>query len=165
MPREVVIQLWCDPCDQAGEKVLAVGTWTVGVVQAEVSPGLHAVDVCEVHNKEMDQWFAMVNASPPFVRPDKPAVTSPAKPSKPADSFVYPCPVCGLESSSLSGRISHVWNVHRGGRPPVPEVCPECGVGQPTAQGMSAHRRSTHQYDALADALSGVKGYRPGKAI
>ena len=41
-----------------------------------------------------------------------------------------------------------------------PQNCPECRAEYPTGQGLASHRRLVHDYDALSDALSGVKGYR-----
>lgn len=163
MPREVVMQLWCDPCDAAGEKVAAVASWTAGAVKAEVQPSLHAIDVCEVHNKQMEDYAAAINAAPPFVRPAGAAKAPPAAPGRPVKpQGEYVCPVCDTGFSSASSRINHVWNVHRPGdeRTLTAGVCPDCGTVVDTAQGMAAHRRLGHGFDALHDALLGVKGFK-----
>jgi hypothetical protein len=53
--------------------------------------------------------------------------------------------------------VAHVWARHRtDARVDLKGICPECKMRVETNTGLSAHRRSTHGWDALLDALSGV---------
>jgi hypothetical protein len=70
------------------------------------------------------------------------------------------CPVCKRQIKN-NILVAHIWQEHRSDeKPAIPKICPECREQIDTGQGMTQHRKAAHGYDAVADALSGVKGYK-----
>lgn len=132
----------------------ATHTYTVGLVAGETKPALKVLELCDRHDKlagELAGILAGIGQTPALpAKVVAPAPTPP--PSRPS----WDCPLCG-EHLGRNVAVAHVWNRHRRDvRPEIPKRCPDCGHPA-TGQGMTAHRRSAHGYDALADALSGAR--------
>lgn len=157
--REMIMRRWCDECWHEGQlQNEASFTYTMGVVQGESRPALKVLELCEDHNKlavDLMDLLKEIGQLPDFTQAKKtPASSTPAVPQ-------LACPVCGMAMAKTS-LIGHVWSKHRTDRrPDQPRNCPTCGEFIDNGTGMSAHRRSSHGFDALADALAGVKGYKP----
>lgn len=154
--RELVERHWCDSCFLESEaKEAAVHTFTVGAVAGESRPMLKVLELCERHSKlvlELQALLSETGQTPELKA--KPAAT-------PVGQRAVPCPVCQV-SVKRSTLVAHVWRHHRTDeRPDHHAKCPTCHEQQRDGAGLAAHRRIVHSYDALADALSGVKGYRP----
>jgi hypothetical protein len=155
--REMIMRRWCDVCFAEGQlQQEAAHTFTVGAVVGEARPALKVVETCDVHQKMVADLMELLNGIgqiPEFKKaalPAAPVLTHPA----------VECPICRMDVGRNT-LVAHVWNKHRtDARPPTPKTCPECGERFDNGTGMSAHRRSIHDFDALADALGGVKGYR-----
>jgi len=161
--REMVWNKWCDACYSDGQaKVAALHTFTVGAVVGETRPGLKVLELCEQHGKlvtDLQALMAETGQLPDFAAAKpKPA---PVATSTPYAHRLTVCPICRGEYAR-NGMVSHVWRAHRTDqRPDYQGRCPDCGEDQFTGAGLAAHRRTAHGYDALEDALSGVKGYTP----
>jgi len=161
--REVEIHAWCDACWDDGEtRTPSVGPWTVGLLAGDDGqrPALKVLDLCEPHGKEVADLLELahlVGQPPTGAR----AAAAPARqPALPLQATrTVSCPVCQVRVKRNT-LVGHVWKQHRGQRPEFPGHCPECRAEYPTGQGLASHRRLVHDYDALSDALSGVKGYR-----
>jgi len=156
--RELVLNKWCDTCYLEEEaKVPVAFTFTAGVVLSENRPELKVVELCERHSKpftDLQALLAKIGQTP-----DVPA-KAPAQPSGYPQRLMV-CPICRAEYAR-NGMVSHVWRAHRTDkRPDLNGRCPTCREQQDNGAGLAAHRRITHGYDALQDALSGVKGYQP----
>lgn len=155
--REMVMNRWCDSCfleDQA--KVPAAHTFTVGASNGESRPALKVLELCERHAKLILDVQALLaeTGQTPELSSRRPA------PTAPTGQRLTPCPVC-QRSVPRNQLVAHVWRHHRADRRPDHHgKCPTCHEQQENGAGLAAHRRITHGYDALADALSGVKGYR-----
>jgi len=162
--REVEIHAWCDACWAADEtRTPSAGPWTVGLLAGDDGqrPALKVLDLCEPHGKEVADLLELTHrAGQPPTGARAAAAPVARQPALPLTATrEVSCPVCqvGVKRNTLVG---HVWKQHRGQRPEFPGRCPECRAEYPTAQGLASHRRLVHDYDALSDALSGVKGYR-----
>lgn len=153
--REMVMNRWCDSCFLESEaKVLAVSTFTVGACTGESRPALKVLELCERHAKMIQDVQALlaVTGQTPELLPKAPVAARPVN--------MQPCPVCQRETPR-NAMVAHVWRHHRTDeRPNYGVTCPTCHEQQESGAGLASHRRITHGFDALADALSGVKGYR-----
>ena len=159
--REMVWNKWCDACYADGEaKVPALLTFTAGVVAGEARPGLKVLELCDQHSKLVTDLQALLAETGQL--PDLTAKPKPAAPAAtPYAQRMTVCPICRAEFAR-NGMVSHVWRAHRTDRRPDHHGrCPTCGEQQRNSAGLAAHRRLEHGYDALEDALSGVKGYTP----
>lgn len=166
--RELILKVWCDICAmERGEDGLqlpmhmeASHTYTIGVVAGEARPALKLLEVCDTHNKvatELIDLLAQVGQTP-----DMPTVKPAARQAQPlseaqgAAKRLVPCPACRLEVQRNT-MVSHVWRHHRkDSRPDLHLTCPTCREKSANPAGLAAHRRQIHDFDALADALSGV---------
>lgn len=159
--REVVVRAWCDACWQDGEqRTPSTRTYTAGIVSGETRPGLKLVELCDVHDKMAVDLMALL-ADIGTVPDLKPKPKTPEPVSNSGATRLVPCPVCHIDVQR-NGLVSHIWSNHRSDEKPVyGTLCPECRTQYDTGQGLAAHRRSVHGYDAVAEALSGVKGYKP----
>lgn len=159
--RELRLLKWCDMCWQETEtQQEAVNSYSVGICSGESRPALKLVELCDTHQKVLVDLLALlanIGTTPDLI---------PKKSTKPVAALqtvrpTKPCPVCH-ELVGENVLVTHVWRMHRDDeRPPMPKVCPQCRAQVETGTGMSAHMRNVHQYSALDDALSGVKGYKP----
>lgn len=162
--REIVMLKWCDGCQLEGAlRTEATHTFTVGCVAGEQRPGLKVLELCDIHHKviaDLQQLLAEVGQTPELPPKPKPAESSTASYyATSRNSEPVQCPVCAKDMIRGS-LIGHVWSHHRKDkRPPAPTVCPDCGERYPSPAGCGVHRRQVHDFDALADVLSGVKGY------
>lgn len=183
MSRELIqiINKWCDCCEREAQKIdgqdtlpiktPAVATFVVGIGEGEGrKPSPRQVDVCDVHAKRIAELVDMISGAPGAVdlKPAKNTITNAALaavgrpiPSNPSTARKVDCPVCKTEYARGS-LVNHIWAAHRKDRrPELPTgVCPDCSARVPSAQGMGAHRRLTHGWSAVVEALAGVKGYR-----
>ena len=162
--REMVWNSWCDACYSDGEaKVPALHTFTVGAVGGETRPGLKLLELCEQHSKlilEVQVLLQQTGQLPDFSKAAKPKPVA-SSPSTPYAHRMTVCPICRAEYAR-NGMVAHVWRAHRTDkRPDHHGRCPTCYEQQDNSAGLAAHRRIAHGYDALEDALSGVKGYTP----
>lgn len=162
--RSLKVEAWCDYCWQDDEaKVEAVHAFVVGALESETTrPEIRFLETCEVHAKPVLDLIAVLGDAAPFnveatARTPVAAKKAPAAALAPAPGD-WQCPVCHLWL--VSNPVAHIYNKHRPDpKPPQPATCPECGEARVGA-GMGSHRRSAHGFDAVADALSGVPGYR-----
>jgi len=166
--KEIQINKWCDMCYREGEntdqpglpiKTPATHAINIGIgIGENTRPVIHEIDVCDVHAKPIAELALFINETPLAVKPA--AEIAPKRGTNP-NPDVAVCPVCkhGVTRSQI---INHVWQSHRKDARPEPpkRTCPDCGVVYEKAQGLSQHRRAEHGFDALLDALSGVKGYK-----
>jgi hypothetical protein len=161
--REVVVMRWCDACHQEDTKTAASSTFTVGIVAGESRPALKLLELCERHEKqivELQLLLQEVGQTPDV--PPRPAAPTADRYARSSASEPVSCPVCG-KGMTGAGLLGHVWGQHRTDeRPDPPKVCPECRLEYNTASGCAVHRRNAHGFDPVAEALSGVKGYRHG---
>ena len=152
--REVVVMAWCDACALEDAKTAAVSTFTVGIVAGESRPALKLLELCERHNKlivDVQLLLAEVGQAPDV---------KPAKQPAAVGRGLVACPICDKEMTR-NGLVGHIWSQHRQQeRPAPPTTCPDCGQAFSGAAGCGNHRVYTHGWDPVADALSGVKGYR-----
>ena len=158
--RELVLNKWCDICYLEEEaKVPATLTLTAGMVVGENRPELKLVELCERHSKpftDLQALLAQIGQTP-----DVPAKVAPVKQEGSYAQRLMVCPICRAEYAR-NGMVSHVWRAHRTDkRPETKGRCPTCREQFDNGAGLAAHRRIAHGYDALQDALSGVKGYQP----
>jgi len=160
--REVVVMRWCDACQQEDmTKTPATSTFTIGAVAGESKPALKVLELCERHEKLITDLQLLLRevGQQPEMAPTATRAQHSYASSGAAEQVL--CPVCQA-SVTRQALINHVWNRHRTeGRPEAPKVCPECRVSYPSPAGCGVHRRMAHGYDPLAEALAGVKGYRP----
>lgn len=170
--RELVMRKWCDACYADGEiQEPATTTYTIGAVSGETRPALRVVELCERHDKvatDLIHLLSGIGQLPDFAqKTQKPlSAINEGKQGRPFTSAenaarTMPCPICDI-GIVRSAMINHVWSQHRTDPKPVyGTTCPDCRAEYDTGQGVAAHRRSEHGFDALADALSGAKGYHP----
>lgn len=173
--RELVLVKYCDTCyreaiaqdpDSHPMQTPATREFSIAAIEGDTKPTPKLIDVCDVHAKPYDDLILAIAQIGQMPTPAKekelmakkplppPTYTSPSK-----RHFVH-CPVCaqGVNRSSLVG---HVWAKHRTDqRPDAPTQCPECKAHYDSATGCAAHRRMAHEFDALAEVLSGVKGFK-----
>jgi hypothetical protein len=158
--RELIQKCWCDQCwheDHLQQE--ATATYTIGLVAGEQRPSLKILELCDTHNKLavdlmdlLKDIGQLADLKPRAVR--LPSAAAPVEPPRKA------CPICRRDVQA-NVMVNHIWTNHRTDeRPPTLTVCPECRKTVATGQGMSAHRRTAHNYDAVLDALSGVKGWK-----
>lgn len=158
---------FCDLCHLENERVEAPHTYTIGVVAGENRPALKVLELCDTHDKVATELMALLATigQPPDLKA-KPAAANIGRPplDVPRGADGRPqgdCPVCG-QTMARNGMVSHIWQAHRPDtKPPAPTRCPECGERPGSPQAMAQHRRVTHGYDAVADALAGVPGFTP----
>jgi len=157
--REMTMNHWCDSCFlEAQTKEPAVHTFTVGACTGESRPALKVLELCERHSKLVLDLQALLAETGQVPEPAK--LTARLAPLK-KRSALTPCPVC-QGTVPRNTMVAHVWRHHRTDeRPKTDAKCPTCHEQQRDGAGLAAHRRIAHEYDALADALAGVKGYRP----
>lgn len=163
--REVIIKQNCDACWQDGElKTPSAGAWTIGIVAGESGrPALKVLDLCEQHTKLVTDLVALladVELTPDKPGPEPRLFDAPRRTTSPGNLRVVACPVCRQEINR-SSMVGHIWSQHRTDRKPdQPPTCPECREPYGNGQGMATHRRIVHGFDAVVDALGGVKGYK-----
>lgn len=162
---KVEILKWCDMCaaatgdDDSVEQPLPVAA-TRGFIgsmrdehAAARSPRL--LDVCEMHAKQLDDLAALLHELPRAPEQPVKAVAESSTTRK------VPCPVC--QSEIARGQLAqHVWARHRNDVRPESPVgkCPQCPAIFDSPQGLAQHRKKTHGFDTLIEALAGVKGYK-----
>jgi len=168
--REVQIVKSCDMCyheyegDGEPPKIEATHTVKMAIALIEsVSPPFKVLDLCDMHVKAFTELHSFINDVPlpapaPAAPMAKPALFK--APSGEGNRMVH-CPVC-QKPNKRATMVAHVWQHHRKDLKPEAPVgkCPDCNEHYDSGQGMSAHRRSVHGYDALIEALAGVKGYK-----
>jgi hypothetical protein len=160
--REVKLLTWCDMCwDDGMIQTAAEHSFTIGIVSGESRPALKLLELCETHSKtivELQELLVGVGQLPELDKkrgPGRPPVSEPVR-EHPTKS----CPVCKRQIKN-NILVAHIWQEHRSDeKPAIPKICPECREQIDTGQGMTQHRKAAHGYDAVADALSGVKGYK-----
>lgn len=162
--KEVIVKAWCDACWLDGEqRTPSAHTYTTGMVGGESSrPQLKVIELCDMHDKIATDFMALLSevaAVPDFNKPAAPKAAPP--PVKYNSGKRVDCPVCH-EEFTTGGLVGHIWSLHRPGetRPVMGTVCPDCRAEYDTGQGLGQHRKAEHGWNAIADALSGVKGYR-----
>lgn len=156
--REIVA--YCDKCWADGERrEPSKGQRTLAIaVGDQPHPTPKVLDFCEPCLKDIDALGELVAGSVIF--PTRAVTTAPSTHSAPSKVRTVPCPVCQV-STPRASLVSHIWSRHRTDiRPDAPTACPDCSETYDSGQGMATHRRVAHGYDALTDALSGVKGYK-----
>lgn len=156
--QELILQTYCDHCFDTDESKIEdpIEGRTIGV---DVPfRGVLRIDLCGTSYKELVAPLAELLAELPVMageRRPEPATL----PFGEGESF--DCPYCMFSDTGRPGIIGHLWQVHtkskRTGRYAVPSKCPECGTPAGGNQGMSAHRRTAHGYDPLAEALKATK--------
>ena len=161
--REVIIQEWCDYCWQDGEaRVAATRTFTIGVADGEVpSPPLKLLQTCEPHSKDVSDLLTVLTQTAGLTdAPVTPAAPKPASVRKAPSQQPIECPGCGETKNGTSSLVTHIWAMHRGEtRPASPTVCPDCGL-EDTAKNVGQHRKLTHGYDQIAEAMTGIKPFK-----
>lgn len=180
--REFKIVAWCDLCfkeGQAGDDALlpvqveATQSWCVACVAGEDKrPGMKQLDLCERHGKPFaelaellagsDIAYVGAGARPAGKRPVAAPVAATRPPGRPPGKSTPDnarCPVCRL-TVRYGSLTTHIWAKHRPGetKQPQPARCPECHE-RFEPQGMSLHRKMTHDVDPLIEVLKGVTGY------
>jgi hypothetical protein len=158
--REMKMLRWCDMCWHEGQlQQEATWTYTIGLVANESRPALKLLEVCDTHNKVVVDLAAMLAEVGQL--PDLPKkVGRPPLEDQHPRRTATPCPVCRVEVAKNT-MVAHIWTNHRTDeKPPLPEICPQCRAHIPSPQGMAQHKRVQHGFDAVADALSGVKGFK-----
>lgn len=164
--REMIMRSWCDACYADGElQQEAVKTYTIGIVSGENRPALKLLELCDTHDKIAQDLIHLLSEVGQLPDIKKPVGRPPSEVVHQASSSkIVDCPVCG-EGISRGGLVAHIWAQHRPGetKPVYGPACPECRVEYDTGQGLAAHRRAEHGFDAVAEALDGVKGYKPSK--
>lgn len=156
--REIVA--FCDRCWADGERrESSKGQRTIAIAVGDnPHPTPKVLDFCEPCLKDIDALGELVAGS--VIYPTKAVTTAPSTHSAPSKVRTVECPVCALTTPRAS-LVGHVWNKHRNDlRPEIPLICPDCSEPYESGQGMATHRRVVHGYDALTDALAGVKGYK-----
>lgn len=162
--REIRVLSWCEACWAQGEiRTEATTSWTVGITPTDQPPALHTLDACDSHAQDLIALQALAQLGERYVR--KPLAVPLSKSRGGSAVFVpqnaAPCPICS-EVLGKPSLVSHVWSQHRTDpRPAAPTACPTCRQQFENTAGVGAHRTAAHGYDALADALSGVKRFKP----
>lgn len=158
--REVEIKAWCDRCWADGERrEPSAGQWTLAMITGDnPHPTPKVLDFCEACVKEVAALADLVEAAAMLptraTKAPTPLVRSPGK-----VRMVF-CPVCRRETARAS-LVGHVWSIHRTDRrPEIALTCPECREQFDDPRGAATHRRIKHGFDAVVEALSGVKGYK-----
>lgn len=166
--RELILKVWCDIC--ALERVSggldivvnveAQHTYTMGAVVGESRPALKVVELCDTHNKVATELIELLNqlGQTPDVAPKQSAPAPARPPSFPTSDNakrLVPCPCCRVEVARNT-MVAHVWRHRPDKRPELHLQCPTCRERAANPAGLAAHRRQAHDFDALADALSGV---------
>jgi hypothetical protein len=158
--REIVA--YCDRCWADGERrEPSKGQVTIAMMPGDVShPTPKVLDFCETCLKEVAALAELVANSAVFPTKRTTATPAPTTHSAPSKTRMVPCPVCRV-STARASLVAHIWGRHRTDvRPEMPLVCPDCNEPYDSGQGIATHRRIVHGYDALTEALSGVKGYK-----
>jgi uncharacterized protein YbaR (Trm112 family) len=158
--REIEIKAWCDRCWADGERrEPSAGQWTMAVISGDVAhPSAKVLDFCESCAKDVAALAELVALSNTL--PSKAAKAPEPQHRSPAKFRMVPCPVCRNEVNR-SSLVGHVWSQHRTDRrPEMPLTCPDCRETYDSGQGIATHRRLAHGFDAVVDALTGVKGYK-----
>ena len=160
--REVEIKAWCDRCWADGEqREPSAGLWTLAMTTGDnPHPTPKVLDFCEACAKDVAALAELVAAAALLpTRAGKTPVPV-TKPPSPGKVRLVLCPVCRIETNRAS-LVSHIWSNHRTDRKPeVPLICAECREQFDDPRGAATHRRITHGFDAVVEALSGVKGYK-----
>lgn len=157
--KETRVFAWCDM--HQPEKVEATETRSLSM---DGKPR-RTLDLCEQHDKELDELAELldrfgelsVTASTPLTTP---MGQRGPKGSKLADGTQFrnrevDCEICGM-GVIRSSLVGHIWSHYALPRPPAPTKCPDCGV-EFKANSISMHRRSQHNYDAVAEAYVAVR--------
>lgn len=158
VPPPPPVLVWCDRCWARDEtRVPSAGEWTVAAIEGNnAHPTPKILDFCEACATEVKELAGLVFESP--ILPNRHKLVAPVMLS--TKLRTVPCPVCRVEVNRAS-LVGHIWANHRTtARPAMPLTCVECGATYESPQGIATHRRLTHGYDAVVDALSGVKGYK-----
>lgn len=149
MPKELVINPWCDPCYEADERVLGEEVTLAFGDLGRMRP--RVMLLCERHRKEfydplreLAEKFGDTSGEAPTVKPSGRKGVG-GRPSV-AD---LTCPECGHVTPSKDALRSHARSSHdkslaelKGDE--LPFECPDCSRRFENAQGVAAHRRSAH---------------------
>jgi hypothetical protein len=164
--RELILKVWCDLCAlervsgglDIAVNVEAKHTYTLGAVQGESRPALKVLELCDTHDKvatDLIELLGQLGQTPELKTKPAPVAPPPVERQGTAKRLV-PCPCCRVETGRNT-LVAHVWGRHRTDqRPDLHGVCPECKLRVDSNTGLSAHRRSSHGFDALVEALAGV---------
>lgn len=162
--REIQIVQWCDMCESVDDEQQlpldrspATQAFVISIrAEDESAHAARLIDVCDAHAKQFAELSKLLLGMPLAT-----AVKSKATPPPEQKYRRVPCPVCqaDVERSSL---VAHIWAKHAHTTRPELLVgkCPDCAEVIDTATGLAAHRRVVHEYNAVVDALSNVKGYK-----
>lgn len=150
MPKELVVNAWCDPCFREGERVEAeevtVALGHLGNMKPQV------MLLCERHRKEhYDPLLTLLEEFGQASDKAKKAGSIPkAEGGDPGNS---PCPQCGHVAPNRSALGHHARSAHQMTitellDEPVRFICKHCpsgpGTGYGSGTGFSAHRRAAH---------------------
>lgn len=153
------IMAFCDSCWADGEKrSAATQQMTIAIAVGDnPHPTPKVLDFCDVCIKNVAALAELVADS--AVYPTKKTAVEGAH-GAPSKVRMVACPVCKVQTARAS-LVGHIWGRHRNDvRPEIPLICPDCNETYDSGQGIATHRRLTHGYDALTEALAGVKGYK-----
>jgi len=154
MPRELVLQKWCEVCADEDATVPATVTYSGAIAEQEPEGNMQVrlVDLCERHAKvaaDFAEFWSRFAVAPMASQ------TVPRPGPKPMHGETDPCPECGRQYSAPTTLANHIYSAHlRMPKPMHVTQCPECGEHYENATGLGSHRRSAHHTGVLSDALA-----------
>lgn len=148
--REITTTLWCDEHAGKAERVAATVTRTIALDNA----ASYEVDLCAECNDEIVGRLAKLVTTHGRA-PD--STLSRVRPARVSQQEPTECPICdnGRLFFNKKSAVDHVWKVHvQLARPTQPKKCPDCEYPHESGVAMSRHRRVSHNYDPMTEALA-----------
>lgn len=162
MPKELVVNNWCDPCYAADEKVpgeeVTVALGDLGRMKPRT------MLLCERHRKEFYEPLRELAEQHGDTSGEAPTVKPQAKRGGGRPSIAeLTCPVCGHQATTKDALRAHARAAHDKSLAelkgePLPHECPECSRRFENGQGLAAHRRTQHGVAGASRNSSAVKG-------
>jgi hypothetical protein len=160
--QELRILKWCDVCHkESGAYVEALQAFVVRIqTSGKQGAGLtRKLEACEPHAKLVTELYATLKdcGTQPDEVPrttEQPALFA-SRPKPEAEPEVVGCRLCS-SPVQRQGMLKHLINMHGAKPRKTPTKCPDCGGKYAAPQGMAAHRRVVHGWDALEEAYAAL---------